>query len=241
MGKGIVITSGKGGTGKTLFAVNMAAVLALRGKKVVLVDMDMGLRNLDLYLGLESRVVYNVMDVFSGLCGIRRALVRDKRFPCLHLLSASPHRDQRDITPLHMEVLMEKLKEDFDYVLVDAPAGIDKGFDVAVTGSDQGIIITEPEIASLRDGDVVNGLLKAKGIRHRHWVINKVKGDLMDTGALPSIDEITSAIRGRVAGLIQYDDNILVAATRGIPIVMKPGTYIEKNFHNIVERILPNQ
>ena len=119
MGKVILITSGKGGTGKTLFAANIGSLLAMRGKKVVLIDMDLGLRNLDLYLGLESKVVYNVMDVLSGVCGIKKALIKDKRFDNLYLMAASPYRDNRDITPLHMQVLCEKLKEKFDYIIID--------------------------------------------------------------------------------------------------------------------------
>ncbi|MEG0662659.1 MAG: AAA family ATPase, partial [Anaerovoracaceae bacterium] len=127
MGKVIVVASGKGGTGKTLFTANMGALLAMGGKKVVLLDMDLGLRNLDLYLGLESKVVYNVMDVLSGMCRIKQALIKDRRFPEMYMVAAAPTKDDRDITPLHMEILCNKLKESFDYVIVDAPAGIGDG------------------------------------------------------------------------------------------------------------------
>ena len=136
MGITALVTSGKGGAGKTTITVNLGATLAQKGARVVLVDFNMGLRNLDLYLGLESRVVYNVMDVLSGMCRIKQALIRDKRFESLYLIAASPNRDERDITSLHMEVLCEKLGEAFDYIIIDAPAGIGEGFEVAVAAAE---------------------------------------------------------------------------------------------------------
>lgn len=238
MGKVIVIASGKGGTGKTLFTANMGALLALDGKKVVLVDMDMGLRNLDLYLGLESRVVYNVMDVLSGMCRIRQALIRDKRFDHLYLMAAAPSKDDRDITPLHMEILCEKLKKDFDYILIDAPAGIGEGIALAAAGADEAVIITEAELASVRDADSVDRELAGMGIEERYAIINKVNGQLMALGAVPSISSVTRGLRVEVAGIIQYDDNVFIATNRGVPIVLKPGTYIEKNFRKILGRII---
>jgi len=156
MGKVIVTTSGKGGTGKSLFTANLGALLAMEGKRVVLIDMDMGLRNLDLYLGLESKVVYNVMDVLSGMCRIQQALVRDKRFENLYLLASCPGPDLRDITTLHMKVLCAKLAAAFDYVLIDAPAGIGDGFMLAAAPAQTAVIVTEAEYTSARDADVVD-------------------------------------------------------------------------------------
>ena len=175
----ILIASGKGGTGKTFFAANLGACLAMSGKKVVLVDMDMGLRNLDLYLGLENRVVYNVMDVISGVCKIKQALVRDRRFSELYLMAASPIRDLRDITPLHMQVLCEKLGEEFDYVIIDAPAGIGEGVEVAAASADTAVIITESDTASVRDADCMDQLLREIGVSKRFCVLNKVNAELM--------------------------------------------------------------
>lgn len=237
MGKTIVIASGKGGTGKTLFTSNMGALLAVDGKKVVLIDMDMGLRNLDLYLGLESKVVYNVMDVLSGVCRIKQALVKDKRFDNLYLMAAAPNKDERDITPLHMKVLCEKLNEDFDYIIIDAPAGIGDGFVAATVAADQAVVMTEAEIASIRDADVVDRELEKLGVMDRYAVINKVNAELMAVGAVPNIATVSQGLRVEIAGIIQYDNNVFIATNRGLPIVLKPGTYIEKNFRKIVGRI----
>ena len=238
MGKVIVITSGKGGTGKTLFTANIGALLAMRGKKVVLLDMDMGLRNLDLYLGLESHVVYNVMDVLSGMCRIKQALIKDRRFSDLYLIAASPNKDERDITPMHMEILCEKLKKEFDYILIDSPAGIGDGLTLAAAAADQAVIITEAEIASVRDADSVDRELIRMGISKRCCVVNKVKGELVAIGAMPGLSSVTRNLRLKIAGAIQYDDNIFIATNRGVPIVLKPGTYIEKNFNKILDRII---
>ncbi|MEA4922594.1 MAG: septum site-determining protein MinD [Eubacteriaceae bacterium] len=238
MGKVIVIVSGKGGTGKTMFAANMGALLAMRGKKVVLLDMDMGLRNLDLHLGLENRVVYNVMDVLSGMCRIKQALIRDKRFKELYLIAASPNRDERDITPLHMEILCEKLKKEFDYILIDSPAGIGDGLALAAAAADKAVVVTEAELTSVRDADAIDRELIKMGILDRCCVFNKVKGELMSLGAMPGLSSISRSLRLRMAGAIQYDDNIYISTNRGVPIVLKPGTYIEKNFNKILDRIL---
>lgn len=238
MGNVIVVASGKGGTGKTLFTANLGALLALRGNRVVLVDMDMGLRNLDLYLGLESRVVYNVMDVLSGMCRIKQALIRDKRFESLYLIAASPNRDERDITELHMQVLCEKLQEAFDYIIIDAPAGIGEGFELAVAAADKAVVVTEAETAAIRDADVVDRELGRLGIKTRYCVFNKVKADLMSMGVIPGIGSVTRDLRMDVAGIIQYDDNILVSANHGVPIVLKEDSYITRNMERIADRIL---
>ena len=238
MGKVILIASGKGGTGKTLFAANIGTLLALRNKKVLLIDMDLGLRNLDLYLGLENKVVYNIMDVLSGVCGIKKALIKDKRFEALYLMAASPYKDNRDITPLHMQVLCERLKNEFDYIIIDAPAGIGDSFEIAAAAADIAVIITEAEYASVRDADVVENKLRDMGITNVCCVINKVNAELMSIGAVPNIADITSKLHMKMIGFIQYDDNVYIATNKGVPIVFKPGTYIEKNFSNILDRII---
>lgn len=239
MGKVYAITSGKGGTGKTMFAVNMAAMLAMRGYSVVLLDMDMGLRNIDLYLGLENRVVYNLMDVMSGVCRIRQALIKDRRFgENLQVISASPGRDTRDITPMHMEILCEKLKSKFDFVIIDAPAGLGDGLTLAVAAAESAVIITEAEAASVRDADTVDRELQKMGIEDRICIVNKVHGDLVTMGVMPGLSTVSRGMRLNIEGVIQDDDNIYLACNRGVPIVMKKGTYIEKNFQKILDRIL---
>jgi len=238
MGKVILMASGKGGTGKTVFTANVGAILAQRGHKVVLIDMDMGLRNLDLCLGLQDRVVYDIVDVLTGLCRIKQALVRDKRFESLHLMSAPPSSKLVDITPLHMQVLCKKLKSNFDYILIDAPAGIGDLVMMSAAGADSAVIITVPEHAAIRDSDILHTMLLQNGLTDVKYVLNKVRTDLITTGLVPRINEISRKLRPEMAGIIQYDDNIHIAANNGLPVVFKKGTYIEENFNKIVDRII---
>lgn len=238
MGKVILVASGKGGVGKTVFASNAGAKLAQEGYKVVMIDMNMGLRNLDIYLGLENKVVYDVADVMSGVCRIKQALIKDRRFPELYLMSAPQNKQKAEITPLHMKVLCSKLKRSFDYIIVDAPAGIDEGLAIAAAGADAAVIVTVPEYAAVRDADAVDQILLQIGIKKRTYVINKVMANLIRTGLVPSIAEIADIMRPEMAGIIQYDENIHIAANNGLPIVYKEGTYIEKNFKKIMDRII---
>ncbi|MBE6030058.1 MAG: septum site-determining protein MinD [Clostridiales bacterium] len=237
MGKVILITSGKGGTGKSTFASNMGALLASEGKSVVLVDMDMGLRTLDIYMGLESKVVYNVYDVVSGLCRIKQALIKDKRFDNLYLMAAAPHRDDTRVTQLHMKVLFRRLAEKFDYVIVDSPAGIDDGFALAAAGADKAVVVTVPEYTAVRDAEVVSALIDSMGIKEKYYVINKVRPEMITSGMIPTIEEINEIIRMPLAGIIQYDENIHIAVNNGLPIVFKQDSYIYENMNNIVKRI----
>ncbi|MCQ4638088.1 septum site-determining protein MinD [Anaerovorax odorimutans] len=238
MGEVILVASGKGGTGKTAVTANMGALLARQGYKVALLDMDMGMRNLDLYLGLENRVVYNIMDVLSGICKIKRALIKDRRFENLYLMSACPRKDNRDITPLHMEILCRKLKKNFDYVFIDCPAGIGSGLDISLAGADRALLVTEADIAALRDADVLNRYLIKAGIKDTCYIVNKVRVDLMAEHLVPDLKEISEILNSRLIGLIQFDDNIYISTNRGIPIVYKEGTYIEENFRNILRRLM---
>jgi len=237
MGKVVLVSSGKGGTGKTMFSVNMGALLSERGYKVILLDMDLGLRNMDLYLGMENRVVYNIMDVISGICRIKKAMIKVNGFSNLFFMAASPNRDDRDITPLHMTVLCNKLKRYFDYIIIDCPAGISEIFDVALAPAEQAVIVTEPEVASLRDADMTERYLMEHGVSDICFVINKVRVDLMRSGMVPDLMSISNMFKGSLAGIIQEDDNIHISTNKGIPIVCKKGTYIERNFSDIVDRI----
>lgn len=238
MGKVILVSSGKGGTGKTMFTVNLGAALAMKGKRVMLIDMDMGLRNMDIYLGMENRVVYNLMDVMSGICRIKKAMLKVSGFDTLYFMAASPRRDDRDITPLHMEILCSKLRRYFDYIIIDCPAGIGDAFDVSMAPADKVIIVTEPGAASLRDADVTERYLQEKGKTDISFIVNKVKVDLMRAGLVPGIQEIISMFKGPVIGMIQDDDNIHISTNKGIPIVCKQGTYIERNFMEIAARVM---
>lgn len=238
MGKVYVVSSGKGGTGKTMFTVNFGSILAKRGKSVVLIDLDMGLRNLDLYFGLENNVVYDVHDVLTGMCRIKQALIRDKRFADLYIMASSPERNDGYLTPLHMKVLCEKLKNTYDYVVIDAPSGIDDGLVIASAGADEAIIISSPDYSAIRDADNLDRQLVSMGVDTRHLVINNVEAELMASGYSPKLREITAMLKPRLAGVIQADPNIRISTNLGIPIVLKEGTYIEENFNNICSRIL---
>ncbi len=237
MGEAIAIVSGKGGVGKTMFAANLGGTLALSGSRVVLIDMDMGLRNLDLFMGLENRVVYDVADVLGGVCRIRQAMIRDRRFPELYVIAAPQNKEKFEITPLHLKVLCGKLKTRFDYVIIDSPAGIEEGFMNAIAGADKAIIVTTPEYAAIRDADKVDKVLRENGISRREVVLNRLKSELMSTGLMPGISEIAGMLRTEIIGLIQEDDNIHIASNNGTPIILKKGTYIRENFEKIAERI----
>ena len=237
MGKAIVIASGKGGTGKTMFAANLGTTLAGQGHKVVLIDLDTGLRNLDLYLGIENNIVYDVNDVLTGVCRIRQALVKIKAFPGLYFMAASPQKPNGEITPLHIKVLCEKLKSKYDYVIVDAPAGIDDGMIIATGGCDMGIIVVTPEYASLRNAETVKKTIKAQGIDNICYVVNRIDLRLIESGKAPSFDEVTKNIREKIVGIIQEDENIHVSTNLGVPIVSMTDTYIAKSFMAMADRI----
>lgn len=240
MGKVFLITSGKGGTGKTMFSVNFGATLAKSGKSVVIVDLDLGLRNLDLYFGLENNVVYDVYDVLTGVCRIKQALIKDKRFESLYIMAASPARDEGNLTPLHMKVLCDKLKNMYDYVIIDSPSGIDDGLVLSSAGADAAIIVTTPEYSSLRDADLLDRELLKLGIRDRAVVLNKVMVELMNAGYAPRLKDVTAMLMPPLAGAVQYDENIHISTNLGVPIVLKEKTYIQENFKKITNRIIEN-
>ena len=237
MGRTIAIVSGKGGTGKTMFAANLGATLAKMGRQTILIDMDTGLRNLDLYLGLENKVVYDVNDVMNGLCRIRQAVIKDKTFPGLSFMAASPRRDEGRLTPLHVKVLCEKLAEKYDYVILDAAAGVDDGLDMVLGGADEAIIVMNPEISSKRDSELVTEILRSKGMQNIYYIINKINIRLINAGFAPSMEDVTRGIRNRVIGLIREDENIHISTNLGLPVVFKDNTYLAENFRKIAKRI----
>lgn len=237
MSKVHLIASGKGGTGKTMFAVNYGATLALQGHSVVIIDMDLGMRNLDLYCGLENNVVYDVFDVLTGVCRIKQALIRDRRFEELYVMAAPPAKDDGTLTPLHMKVLCSRLRQMFDYIIIDAPSGMDDGLVLAAAGADDCIIVTTPEYSSLRDADTLDRELSALGMEKRYLVLNRVVAEMMAAGYVPRLRDITTMLRPVLAGVIQQDENIHISTNLGVPIVMKSDTYIRENFDKIVNRI----
>lgn len=238
MSRKIFVASGKGGVGKTVFASNAASVLAERGLKTLMIDMNLGLRNLDLYMGLENKVVFDIADVVNGVVGPSKALVRDKRFPYLYLLAATQKKDKLLAGSDSIKKLYDDYSKVFDVIIIDGPAGINDELKLASSGVDLAVLMTTPEYVSLRDADAVDSLLAENGLKSRAYIINKVNKGNMRSGLLPSFEEISSLMRIPLLGIIQNDNIIHLAANAGRPVVMQRGSYIEKNFSKIIDRIL---
>lgn len=237
MGEVIVITSGKGGVGKTTTTANLGSALALAGKKVALVDTDIGLRNLDVVLGLENRIVYDLVDVIEEKCRLRQALIKDKRFKELFLLPAAQTKDKTAINEQQMKDLVAKLKEEFDYIIVDCPAGIEQGFKNAIAGADRAIVITTPEVSAVRDADRIIGLLEASGLNDPTLVLNRLRVDMVKRGDMMSIDDVTEILAIEILGVVPDDESIVVAANKGEPAVTDPESFAGQAYRNIVKRI----
>lgn len=237
----IVVTSGKGGVGKTTSTANIGAGLARTGAKVALVDTDIGLRNLDILMGLENRIVYNIVDVVEERCKLNQALVKDKRMPNLCLLPAAQTRDKSALDPEQMEKVVEELKKEFDYILIDSPAGIEQGFQNAVAAATEAIVIATPEMSSVRDADRIIGLLETKEqIKHYKLVLNRVRADMMKTNDMMDVDDVLEILSVKLLGIIPEDQDIIISTNRGEPIVLREGDKIPKAttaYRNIARRI----
>ena len=238
MGEVIVITSGKGGVGKTTTTANVGAALALRGKKVVLVDTDIGLRNLDVVMGLENRIVYDIVDVVEGKCKLRQALIKDKRFTDLFLLPAAQTRDKSAVNEEQMRELTEKLKEEFDYILIDCPAGIEQGFKNAIAGADRAIVVTNAEISSIRDADRIIGLLEASEIRNPELIINRLRPEMVKRGEMMDVEDILDLLSIDLIGVVPEDEYIITQTNKGEPTVSNKKAPSGKAYIEIARRIL---
>lgn len=238
MGKIIAVTSGKDGVGKTVIAANLGVSLAQKGKSVVLVDMNIGSRNLDIRMGIENNIVYDIADILSGVCRIKKAMVRDKRFDKLFIISAPQNKDKINISDVHINALCGELKKVFDYIIIDAPSGSAHGFEQAISPADKALIVVIPEYAAIRDAELINTALKNAGIRDRSVIINKILPQLHSTEFVPNPDEIAQALRLSISGLIPYDQNIHISANMGVPIAAFSGNYISDNLKRIAERII---
>jgi septum site-determining protein MinD len=239
MGKVIVITSGKGGVGKTTATANLGSGIAKHGKKVVLIDGDIGLRNLDLILGLENRIVFDLVDVVEKKCrSYKQALIRDKRFETLFLLPAAQSRNKDAVKPEQMKELCLLLKEEFDYVLIDCPAGIEAGFRNAIVGADEAIIVTNPEVSAVRDADRIIGLLEAEEKSNSRLIINRMRNDMVKRGEMLSIEDIKEILNIAVLGIIPEDDKILKASNKGEPAVLDHSSSAGDAYRKIVQKIL---
>ncbi|WP_339210164.1 septum site-determining protein MinD [Aeribacillus sp. FSL K6-8210] len=239
MGEAIVVTSGKGGVGKTTTSANVGTALAIMGKKVCLVDTDIGLRNLDVVMGLENRIIYDLVDVVQERCKIHQALVKDKRFnDFLYLLPAAQTSDKTAVTPEQMKKLIDQLKQDFDYIIIDCPAGIEQGYKNAVSGADQAIVVTTPEVSAVRDADRIIGLLEKEDIEPPRLIINRIRNHLMKNGDMLDVDEIVSHLSIDLVGIVIDDDEVIKASNNGEPIVMNPDNRASIAYRNIARRIL---
>lgn len=237
MGEVIVITSGKGGVGKTTTTANIGTGLALSGKKVVLIDTDIGLRNLDVVMGLENRIVYDLVDVVEGVCRVKQALIKDKRYEGLYLLPAAQTRDKSSVTPEQMINLVSELKEEFDYIIIDCPAGIEQGFKNAIAGASRAIVVTTPEVSAVRDADRIIGLLEANELRNPKLLINRVRIDMVKRGDMMNIDDIIDILAIDLIGVVPDDEKIVVSTNRGEPAVTDEKSMAGQAYRNITQRI----
>jgi len=237
MSQVIVITSGKGGVGKTTTTANIGTALSLLGKKVVLLDADIGLRNLDVVMGLENRIVYDLVDVVEGRCRPKQALIKDKRYDGLFLMPAAQTRDKDAVNPEQMKKLCEQLKEEHDYIIIDCPAGIEQGFKNAIAGADRAIVIATPEISAVRDADRIIGMLEANEIRNPELVINRIRMNMVKRGDMMAIEDVVEILAVNLIGVVPDDESIVTTTNRGEPAVCDLTSLAGRAFRNIADRI----
>ncbi|MCA9903938.1 MAG: septum site-determining protein MinD [Anaerolineae bacterium] len=237
-GKVVTITSGKGGVGKTTTTANLGVALARLGQKVVLIDADIGLRNLDIVLGLENRIVYDLVDVVEGRAKLRTALIKHKSFPDLYLLPAAQTRDKTAVSPQDMIQLCNQLRPEFDFIVIDCPAGIERGFRNAVAPADEVLIVTNPEVSAVRDADRIIGLLEAERKGPGRLVLNRIKADMVRKGEMLAPDDVTDILGIKILGIVPEDENVVPSSNSGIPITLNDNSRAGKAFHNIARRLM---
>ena len=234
-GKTFVITSGKGGVGKTTTTANVGTALAMLGNQVVLIDADIGLRNLDLVLGLEKRIVYDLVDLVEGRCQPRQALIRDKRVDGLFLLPASQTNDKESISEEQMRAVTHALAREFDVIFIDCPAGIEHGFRNAVAGADEAVVVTTPEVSAIRDADRILGML---GGRRARLIVNRVRLEMVRTGDMLSVEDVAEILGREVIGVVPDDEEIIDTTNRGEPVVLDPNRRLARVYTAIARRLL---
>jgi septum site-determining protein MinD len=234
----LTITSGKGGVGKTTSTANLGTALAMQGKKVAVVDSDIGLRNLDAVLGLENRIVYDLVDVVEGQCRLRQALIKDKRLPELYLLPAAQTRDKNAVNSVQMQQLCQQLRQDFDFVLIDSPAGIEQGFRNAIVGADEIIIVANPEMASVRDSDRIIGLVEAAGKPEPRLVLNRLRPEMVKRGDMMDVAGVIEVLGIELLGIVPEDDMIIIGINKGEPVVYDKRSRAGRAYINAAQRII---
>lgn len=236
-GRVVTITSGKGGVGKTTTTANIGAALAAQGKSVVLIDADIGLRNLDIVLGLENRIVYDLVDVVEGTCRLRQAMIRDKRLPNLHLIPAAQTREKESVSPHQMVALCDELRKQFDYTIIDSPAGIEQGFRNSIAGADEVIVVTNPEVSAVRDADRIIGLVEAAELPVPRLILNRVDASMVKRGEMMSLEDVTDILAISVIGMVPMDENIVMSTNRGEPAALDMDSRAGEAFRQIAQRI----
>jgi septum site-determining protein MinD len=239
--KVVTVTSGKGGVGKTTAVANIAVALAGNSMKVVCIDGDIGLRNLDVVMGLENRIVYDLVDVVEGRCRLRQAMIRDKRLPELYLIPAAQTRDKSAVSPSDMVRLCDELRPEVDWILIDSPAGIERGFKYAIAAADKVIVLTNPEVSAVRDADRVIGLLEAEEKGPASLIINRVNPAMVKRGDMLSVDDVLDLLAVELIGIVPEDENVLVASNRGTPLSMDSKSRAGQAFKNIARRLTGEQ
>jgi septum site-determining protein MinD len=235
-GRRIVVTSGKGGVGKTTTTANVGAALAQRGRKVALVDADIGLRNLDLVLGVEKRIVFDLVEVAEGRCQLRQALIRDKRFESLSILPAAQTREKESVSEAQMNAIVGELAESFDYVFVDCPAGIEHGFKAALAAAREAIVVTTPEVSAIRDADRVVGKLAQAGLPMR-LIVNRVRPEMVRAGDMMSVEDVCDILAAELLGILPDDEEVIDTTNRGEPVVLDPSRRLAVVFDKIARRL----
>ena len=233
----LVITSGKGGVGKTTTTANIGTALAMMGKRVVMLDTDIGLRNLDVVMGLENRIVFDIVDAVNGSCKLKQALVKDKRYEALFLLPAAQTKDKTAVTPHQMKNLTNELRREFDYILVDCPAGIEQGFRNAIAGADDAIVVATPEVSAVRDADRIVGLLEAAGVSKSKLIINRLRSKMVKRGDMMDIDDILDILAIDLLGVVPEDESIVVSTNRGEPAVIENTSKAGGAYRRIARRL----
>ncbi len=234
----ITVTSGKGGVGKTTTTANLGTALAMQGKKVAVVDSDIGLRNLDAVLGLENRIVYDLVDVVEGQCRLRQALIKDRRVPDLFLLPAAQTRDKNAVNSVQMEQLCQQLRQEFDFVIIDSPAGIEQGFRNAIVGADEIVIVANPEMASVRDADRIIGLVEAAGKPEPRLILNRLRQEMVKRGDMMAVADVLEVLGIDLLGIVPEDEMIIVATNKGEPAVYDKSSRAGRAYLNAAQRIM---